>query len=140
MFNKALVFLFSQNLSSSPGEIAKKIFPLQSRLGDLLGAVHLSLKSRHSTENTFRMDEAVLQRISTSMSVDNFHWANRKPEVAAEPVGGDNVELLLEIVDDLQERVDNGHDSGELEDHPSDVEELLEILINYDFQVSKNSK
>ncbi|OQV21990.1 MAGUK p55 subfamily member 2 [Hypsibius exemplaris] len=86
------------------------------------------------------MDEAVLQRISTSMSVDNLQLASSRklllPEelVAAEPVGGDNVELLLEIVDDLQERVDHGHDSGEVEDHPSDVEELLEILLNFDFQ------
>ena len=88
------------------------------------------------------MDEVVLQRISTSMSVDNFQTASgsrkliMQDAVTAEPVGGDNVELLLEIVDDLQERVDCGHDSGEVEDPPSDVEELLEILLNYDFQVS----
>lgn len=87
------------------------------------------------------MDQVALQKIATSMSIGDFRSVSRNRtsvEVGTlpEPVLGDNVELLIEVMDELQNRVDVGHDSGEREDVYSDIEEFLEIVSAYDFQVS----
>ena len=88
----------------------------------------------------FNMDQIALQKIATSMSIGDFRSVNRNRlavEVSTlEPVLGDNVELLIEIMDELQIRTDVGHDSGETEDVYSSIEEFVEIASSFDFQVN----
>lgn len=80
------------------------------------------------------MDEVVLRNFTTSFSKHDLNLSGEKVETIHEPVGYNNVDLVFEILTDL-EALEEAHPDEAVEYSLPEIQELLEIMYNANFQV-----